>query len=137
VASTGDSGIKIQPGMDQYMQNASAACYILIRNADDPIAAERALSQFRDDLYDSDVFSALDGEFGEDVDGSVLRYTPSSSDDVEMTPDGPILRFDADSTLDDFPNVVPTLLARLRWRLSEAGVVRAEIGWPPGSYGDL
>lgn len=58
------SGLTVQDGMAEYMQQASGACHIVVREVDDPDAARQALKQFRQDLYESDLFEALDGQFG-------------------------------------------------------------------------
>ena len=112
------------------MAEASGACHILVRSASDADAAVRALEASQRDLYESDVFAELDGEFGTYVDGTDIRYTPSFCSKIEVTRDGPTFWFDADDVLDTFPEVVPLVLEQLRRRLVEAGVRQATIGWP-------
>jgi hypothetical protein len=115
--------------MARYMEVSSSICEILVCEPDDASAAVRGLERFRDDLW-GDLFAPIDGEFGNDIDGRPLRYTPSFGSEVQLTPDGVLFSFDSDGVLTTFPEIVPPMIARLRQRLLEAGVQRAEIGWP-------
>jgi len=122
------AGITVQAGIDDYMEQFGSYCVVVIRNADDPAAAVRGLRKFDADLYQSDLFAALDGEFGPEVDGGLVRYTPSLSD-VGTTPDGPSLTVDLDDVLDTWPELIPSIIQQLRERLHESGVRRAQIGF--------
>jgi hypothetical protein len=108
----------------------SGGWFVLVRHADDRRAATRALRRFRTDLFKSQLFAPLDGQFGHNADGSDIRYTPPYASVVAMTTDGPILAVDTESVLEAFPEVIAPMIARLRARLREAGIRRAEIGWP-------
>ena len=130
-------GITVQRGMKTYMsENSSCACRIVVRKADDVDAAFDAIRRFREDLWSSDVFASLDGEFGNDVDGKPLRYTPSYASDVEIGEEGPEFWFDAQDVLETWPELVDGAIHQLKVRLREAGVQRAEIGKPRPPYAE-
>lgn len=101
-----------------------------MRNADDPEAAVRGLAEFRQDLWSSDLVAALDGEFGDEEDGTPTRYTPTFATAVKVGNEGPEFWFEAEDILECWPELVDRLLARLKARLREAAVERAEIGMP-------
>jgi hypothetical protein len=124
------SALTVQEGMADYMQQASGACQMVVRHIDDADAARQALKQFRQDLYESDVFEPLDGQFGMESDGTDIRYTPSFVSGIQDADDGITLWFDAQDVLAAWPEVVPRIIDQLRMRLDAAGVQRAEIGWP-------
>lgn len=136
-AERGEAGttraITVERGMRQYMADSSGACHVLVRDADDVEAATRALRQFCEDLWTADLFAKLDGEFGDEEDGTPIRYTPSFATAVQRGDEGPEFWFDADDILECWPELVNSLLDRLKMRLREAGVEQAQIGKPSGS----
>lgn len=115
------------------MREHSGGCHIVVRRTGDPAAAVEGLRAFSHDLFFSDLFAALDGEFGGDL-ATPLRYSPSFASEVEVDGDEAGFWFDADDVLETWPELVPDLLGRLKERLGEAGVARGQIGWPKPPY---
>ena len=124
-------GISVQPGLEDRMRS-QADCELVVREADNIDAAADGLRAFREDLWKSQLFASLDGEFGKEQTPEGLkdiRYTPAYATEVEVGPEGPMLAFDMEDVLDVWPHLVAPMLEQLRDRLLQAGVRRAEIGW--------
>jgi hypothetical protein len=124
-------GISVQAGLADHME-AQADCQLVVREADNVARAAVGLRAFREDLWKSDLFASVDGEFGKEQTPEGLkdiRYTPAYATDVEIGPDGPTLSFDMEDTLNVWPELIAPMLEQLRDRLVQAGVRRAEIGW--------
>lgn len=105
--ATGSAGgadaITVARCMKAYMSEHSGGCRVVIRNADLVDAAAEALRRFCDDLYTSDLFAPLDVEFGHDLDGTPLRFSPSFASEVQLGTDGPEFWFDAKDILEAWP----------------------------------
>jgi len=129
-------GIAVQRGMTRYMRANSGECRILVRKADDIEAAVKGLRRFRDDLFTSELFASLDGQFGNRVDGTPVRYTPSYVSHIQINGDEPEFSFDAQDVLEVWPQLVNDLIEKLKDRLRAAGVQRAEIGKPLRPYSE-
>lgn len=132
--SVAEGAISVERGLRTYMSENSGACHLVVRHADDVDTATEALRRFRDDLWTADLFASLDGEFGDDIDGSPLRYTPGFAAEVAVGPDGPGFWFDAQDILEGSPELVDDLIQQVKRRLREAGVQRAQIGRPREPY---
>jgi len=115
-------GISIERGMQEYLARYGAACYFIVKGADDPDLALRGLARFEEDLYD-DAFESVDFVYG-------MRWTPPLIGKAVLRREEPMLYVDAQSMLEAYPELIPELLDRLARRLREAGVKRAEIGYP-------
>jgi hypothetical protein len=127
--------ISVQAGLEDYMES-NGDCDLVVRGADSVDAAADGLRAFREDLWKSELFASLDGQFGKEQTPEGLkdiRYTPPYATEVEVGPEGPTLAFDMEDVLDVWPQLIPPMVEQLRHRLLEAGVRRAEIGWrrPP------